>query len=39
MKVELKGRVMAEFIAFRPKTYAYLMDDDGEVKEAKGTKK
>ena len=30
---------MAEFIALRPKTYAYLMDDDNEVKKKKGTKK
>ena len=40
MKDELGGRVMTEFIALKPKTYAYLMDDDdGEVKKAKGTKK
>ena len=28
-----------EFVALRPKTYAYLMDDDSEKKIAKGTKK
>ena len=30
---------MTEFIALRPKTYTYLMDDDTKVKKAKGTKK
>ena len=30
---------MREFIALRPKTYAYLMDDDSGHKRAKGTKK
>ena len=30
---------MIEFVALRPKTYSYLMDDDNENKEAKGTKK
>ena len=45
MKDELKededeGRmIMTEFVAVRPKAYAYLMDDDSEVKKAKGTKK
>ena len=39
MKDELGGKIMTEFIALRPKTYAYLMDDDCEVKKAKGTKK
>ena len=38
-KDELGGRIMTEFVAFRAKTYAYLMDDDSEHKEAKGTKK
>ena len=45
MKDELKededeGRmIMTEFIAVRPKAYAYLMDDDSEVKKVKGIKK
>ena len=30
---------MTGLIALRPKTYSYLMDDDSEVKKAKGTKK
>ena len=30
---------MKEFCALRAKTYSYLMDDDGEVKKSKGTKK
>ena len=30
---------MKEFCAFRAETYAYLMDDHGEKKKAKGTKK
>ena len=30
---------MKEFIGLRPKTYAYLMDDDSEHKKAKGTEK
>ena len=38
-KDELGGKIMTEFVALRPKTYAYLMDDDSEVKKAKGTKK
>ena len=36
---ELGGNIMTEFIALRPRNYAYLMDDDSEVKKAKGTKK
>ena len=40
MKGELGGRIMAEFIALRPKTYAYQIDnDESEVKKAKGKKK
>ena len=43
MKDELKGRIMTEFVALRPKTYAYQIDDyedddDDRVKKAKGTK-
>ena len=29
---------MKEFCVLRAKTYAYLLDDDNEVKKAKGTK-
>ena len=39
MKDELGGKIMAEFIALRPKTYSYLTDDCKEDKKAKGTKK
>ena len=39
MKDELGGRVIAEFVALRPKTYSYLTDDCKEDKKAKGTKK
>ena len=39
MKDELGGKIMAEFVALRPKTYFYLMDDDSEAKKAKGTTK
>ena len=38
-KDELGGKIMKEFGSFRARTYAYLMDDDGEEKKAKGTKK
>ena len=38
MKDELGGKIMTEFVALRPKTYAYLIDDS-EVKKAKGSKK
>ena len=30
---------MTEFVGFRVKTYAYLIDDDSKHKKAKGTKK
>ena len=30
---------MKEFVGLRAKTWAYLMDDDSELKKAKGTKK
>ena len=30
---------MTEFVALRPKTYSYLMDDGGSDKKVKGTKK
>ena len=38
-KDELGGTIMKEFVAFRVRTYSYLMDDDSEHKKAKGTKK
>ena len=38
-KDELRGTIMKEFIALRAKTYAFLMDDDGEEKKPKATKK
>ena len=33
------GGIMTEFVAFRSKTYSYLMDDCGSDKNVKGTKK
>ena len=39
MKDELGGNIMTEFVALRPKTYLYLMDDGISDKKAKGTKK
>ena len=39
MKDELGGKIMTEFVAVRPKTYSYLMDDGGSDKKAKGAKK
>ena len=39
MKNELGGKIMIEFVAIRPKTYSYLMDDDSSKKKAKETKK
>ena len=39
MKHELGGKIMAEFVALRPKTYSYLMDNGGSDKKTKGTKK
>ena len=38
-KDELGGKIMEEFVGLRAKTYAYLMNDDNEHKNAKGTKK
>ena len=39
LKDELGGKIMKEFVALRPKTYSYLLDEDSEHKKAKGTKK
>ena len=42
MKDELGGKIMIEFIAYRPKTFSYLKEDDGKhvtKKKTKGTKK
>ena len=36
---ELGGKIMTEFIPLRAKTYAYLLDDDSEVKKAKGVRR
>ena len=38
MKDELGGKIMTYFIALRPKTHSYLIDDGSEDKKAKGTK-
>ena len=38
-KDELGGKIMKEFCAFRAKTYTYLMEDDSEMKKAKGVKR
>ena len=38
-KDELRGKIMTEFCALRAKAYAYKLDDDTEMKKAKGTKK
>ena len=36
---ELGGKIMIEFCPLRTKTYAFLLDDNTEKKNAKGTKK
>ena len=38
MKDELGGKILTEFVALKPKTYSYLMDDGNTDKKAKGTK-
>ena len=37
-KDELGRKIIAEVVALKPKTYAYLMDDGSDHKKAKGTK-
>ena len=39
LKDELVGKIMTVFRALRAKAYAYKLDDDTEMKKAKGTKK
>ena len=38
-KDELGGKILTEFVTLRAKAYAYKLDDDTEMKKAKGTKK
>ena len=38
-KDELGGKIMTEVVENRAKTYAYLLDDDSEIKKAKGVKR
>ena len=38
-KDKLGGKIMKEFCALRAKTYTYLMEDDSEMKKAKGVKR
>ena len=38
-KDELCGKIMKEFCALKAKTYTYLMEDDSEMKKAKGVKR
>ena len=39
MKDELRGKIRTKFVALRPKTYSYLMDDGWSDKKTKGKKK
>ena len=38
MEDELRGKIMTEFAALRPKSYSCLMDGGNSDKKAKGTK-
>ena len=38
MKSKSGGKIMTEFVALKPKTYSYLMNDGNSDKKAKGTK-
>ena len=38
MKEKLGGKIMTEYVGFRPKTYNYLIDNDNSDKKAKGIK-
>ena len=38
MKDELGWKIVAGFVALKPKTYSYLTDDGNENSKAKGTK-
>ena len=39
MKDELGGKIMTKFVALRPKTYSYWVDDESVTKKVKGAKK
>ena len=39
MKDELVGQIMRKFVGLRPKTYAYLKDNEDESTKAKGTER
>ena len=39
IKGELGGKIITDFVALKPKTYSYLMNDGNSDKEAEGAKK
>ena len=39
MFIKILKNIILEFVALRPNTSSYFIDDDSEVKNAKGTKK